>query len=143
MCNQISDYCYYRFLDDGLSIFSLTNYKTKREPEIGDCWRNFLDVFQKYDSRKRGSNLYQYGPLYLIYGARHYLPDDIPELTTEQVDYIRSQQEKSITIVSNPEDSHYEPDEEKRLTAARKLKVKELCMRCRHELCIRRKEYIN
>ena len=49
----------------------------------------------------------------------------------------------NITIVSNPEDSHYEPDEEKRLTAARKLKVKELCMRCRHELCIRRKEYIN
>ena len=65
LCNQISDYCYYRFLDDGLSIFSLTNYKTKREPEIGDCWRNFLDVFQKYDSRKRGSNLYQYGSLYL------------------------------------------------------------------------------
>ena len=72
-----------------------------------------------------------------------YNGSDIPELTTEQVDYIRSQQEKSITIVSNPEDSHYEPDEEKRLTAARKLKVKELCMRCRHELCIRRKEYIN
>jgi len=47
--------------------------------------------------------------------------DDIPELTTEQVDYIRSQQEKAITIVSDPEDPHYEPDEEKRLTAARKL----------------------
>ena len=65
LCNQISDYCYYRFVDDGLSIFSLTNYKTKRESEIGDCWSNFLDVFQKYDSRKRGSNLYQYGSLYL------------------------------------------------------------------------------
>ena len=47
--------------------------------------------------------------------------DDIPELTTEQADYIRSQQEKAITIVSDPEDPHYEPDEEKRLTAARKL----------------------
>jgi hypothetical protein len=46
---------------------------------------------------------------------------DIPELTTEQADYIRSQQEKAITIVSDPEDPHYEPDEEKRLTAARKL----------------------
>ena len=65
LCNQISDYCYYRFVDDGLSIFSLTNYKTKRESEIGDCWSYFLDVFQKYDSRKRGSNLYQYGSLYL------------------------------------------------------------------------------
>ena len=47
--------------------------------------------------------------------------DDIPELTTEQADYIRSQQEKAITIVSDPEDPHYEPDEEKRLTVARKL----------------------
>ena len=47
--------------------------------------------------------------------------DDIPELTTEQADYIRSRQEKAITIVSDPEDPHYEPDEEKRLTAARTL----------------------
>ena len=46
---------------------------------------------------------------------------DIPELTTEQADYIRSQQEKALAIVSAPEDLHYEPDEEKRLTAARKL----------------------
>ena len=46
---------------------------------------------------------------------------DIPELTTEQANYIFSQQEKALTIVSNPEDPHYEPDEDKRLTAARKL----------------------
>lgn len=65
ICTQISDYCYHRFLDDGLSIFSPSNYKTKRESEIGDCWRIFLEVFQKYDSRKRGSTLYQYGFLYL------------------------------------------------------------------------------
>ena len=65
LCNQISDYCYYRFLDDGLSIYSPTNYKTKRGSEIGDCWYHFLDAFQKYDSRKKGSNLYQYGFLYL------------------------------------------------------------------------------
>lgn len=65
LCNQISDYCYYRFLEDGLSIFSLTNYKTKRGSEIGNCWCHFLYAFQKYDSRKKGSNLYQYGFLYL------------------------------------------------------------------------------
>ena len=65
LCNQISDYCYYRFLDDGLSIYSPTNYKTKRGSEIGDYWYHFLDAFQKYDSRKKGSNLYQYGFLYL------------------------------------------------------------------------------
>ena len=50
-----------------------------------------------------------------------YNGSDIPELTTEQADYIRSQQEKALAIVSDPEDSNYEPDEEKRLTAARKL----------------------
>ena len=65
LCNQISDYCYYRFLDDGLSIYSPTNYKTKRGAEFGDYWYHFLDAFQKYDSRKKGSNLYQYGFLYL------------------------------------------------------------------------------
>lgn len=47
--------------------------------------------------------------------------DGIPELTTEQADYIRARQEKAITIVSDPENPHYEPDDEKRLTAARKL----------------------
>jgi hypothetical protein len=65
LCTQISDYCYYRFLDDGLSIFSLSNYKTKRGLEIGDCWSQFLSAFQKYDSRKKNSTLYQYGVLYL------------------------------------------------------------------------------
>ena len=65
LCNHISDYCYYRFLDDGLSIFSLTNYKIKRGSEIGDCWSQFLNAFQKYDSRKKNSTLYQYGSLYL------------------------------------------------------------------------------
>ena len=65
LCTQISDYCYYRFLDDGLSIFSLSNYKTKRGSEIGDRWSQFLSAFQKYDSRKKNSTLYQYGSLYL------------------------------------------------------------------------------
>ena len=66
LCTQISNYCYYRFLDDGLSIFSPTNYKIKRGSEIGvDCWSHFLNAFQKYDSRKKDSNLYQYGFLYL------------------------------------------------------------------------------
>jgi len=46
---------------------------------------------------------------------------DIPELTTEQADYVRTQQEKALSIVSDPENPHYEPDEGKRLTAARKL----------------------
>ena len=47
--------------------------------------------------------------------------DTIPFLTMEQADYIRSQQEKAFAIVSDSEDPHYEPDEDKRLTAARKL----------------------
>ena len=50
-----------------------------------------------------------------------YDSDDILELTIEQTDYIRSQQEKAIAIVSAPEAPHYEPDEEKRLTTVRKL----------------------
>ena len=54
-------------------------------------------------------------------GSPDYNGSDIPELTTEQVDYIRLQQEKALNIVSDPENSHYEPDDEKRLTAARKL----------------------
>ena len=47
--------------------------------------------------------------------------DGIPELTTEQADYIRERKKKAITIVSDPENPHYEPDDEKRLTAAREL----------------------
>lgn len=50
-----------------------------------------------------------------------YNGSDISELTTEQVDYFRLQQEKALNVVSDPENSHYEPDDEKRLTAARKL----------------------
>ena len=49
------------------------------------------------------------------------MKDTIPFLTAGQIDYIRSQQEKALPIVSDPEDSNYEPDEEKRLTAVRKL----------------------
>ena len=51
----------------------------------------------------------------------YYNGSDIPELTIEQADYIRSQQEKALNIVSDTEDLHYEPDEGKRLTAARRL----------------------
>ena len=65
LCTQISDYCYYLFLDDGLSIFSPTNYKIKRGSEIGDSWSYFLNAFQKYDTRKKDSPLYQYDFLYL------------------------------------------------------------------------------
>ena len=50
-----------------------------------------------------------------------YNGSDISELTTEQADYILSQQEKALNMVSDTEDPHYEPDEGKRLTAARKL----------------------
>jgi hypothetical protein len=49
------------------------------------------------------------------------MKDTIPFLTTEQADYILIQQEKALAIVSNPEDSLYEPDEKERLTAARRL----------------------
>lgn len=47
--------------------------------------------------------------------------DDLPEINEEQVSYISFQQEKAISIVSDPKDQHYEPDKVKRLTAARKL----------------------
>ena len=65
LCTDVSNYLYQLFRDDGLSISTLFNYKAKRIAEIGDCWYSFLDAFQKYDSRKKGSHLYQYGSLYL------------------------------------------------------------------------------
>ena len=65
LCAAVTDYLYNLFCDDGLSVSTLFKYKAKRFEEIGDCWPGFLDAFQKFDSRKKGSKLYQYGSLYL------------------------------------------------------------------------------
>lgn len=65
LCVAISEYLYHLVSEDGLSVYSPSKYKTKRLAEIGDHWYPFFDAFQRYDSRKKGSNLYQYGSLYL------------------------------------------------------------------------------
>ena len=65
LCVAISEYLYHLVSEDGLSIYSPSRYKSKRLAEIGDYWYHFIDAFQRYDSRKKGSNLYQYGSLYL------------------------------------------------------------------------------
>ena len=65
LCVSISDYAYQLFSEDGLSVFSPSKYKAKRISEIGEYWLYMLDAFQRYDSRKNGSNLYEYGSLYL------------------------------------------------------------------------------
>lgn len=52
------------------------------------------------------------------------IPDvdlDIPELTESQIQYIRSQQSKATSQVSDPSSPYYEPDESKRFTASRRL----------------------
>ena len=65
ICFTISDYIYHLLVEDGLSLSSLSKYKNKRLSEIGDYWPRVIDVFQRYDSRKKGSKLYQYGYIYL------------------------------------------------------------------------------
>ena len=65
ICSTISDYIYHLLVEDGLSLSSLAKYKNKRLSEIGDYWPQVIDAFQRYDSRKKGSKLYQYGSIYL------------------------------------------------------------------------------
>lgn len=65
LCIMISDYTFQLLSEDGLSVSSLFKYKAKRQLVFGDSWPQIMDAFQKYDSRKKGSNLYQYGSVYL------------------------------------------------------------------------------
>lgn len=78
LCLSISDYVYGLFVNDGFSVYSPSKYQVKRGPELGDCWDKLSRAFQKYDSRKKGSTLYQYDSLYLT-GLReravHYAED--------------------------------------------------------------------
>lgn len=65
LCVSISDHAYQLLSEDGLSVFSPSKYKAKRLSEIGEYWTHVINAFQKYDSRKNGSKLYEYGSLYL------------------------------------------------------------------------------
>lgn len=65
LCINIAEYFYQRFLEDGMSVLSISQYKEKRSAVIKDDWINFLRSFQQYDSHRRGSEYYQYDCFYL------------------------------------------------------------------------------
>lgn len=46
---------------------------------------------------------------------------DPPELTKEQIEYIKTQQKKATALVSDPTSPYYELDEAKKRTASRAL----------------------
>ena len=65
LCSDISEYLYQKFVADGMSVYRLTEYKKKRIDQIGNIWFKFCDSFQKYDSFRNKSPLYEYDSFYV------------------------------------------------------------------------------
>ena len=65
LCFDVAEYSYGKLVADGFSIYSPQNRKEQYSHILGNRWHEFTTCFQKFDSRMRGSELYNYNHLFL------------------------------------------------------------------------------